>query len=88
MENSYPYEFPVLQDGSNANGGQFPMSLCHGFKLEEATIDQLQKAMSNGTLTSTKVMMCYLKRMYQTDSYIQSVDIQIPQRRRLNVPGQ
>jgi amidase len=77
LESPYPYEFPVLQNGSLADSGQFPMPLCHGFKLEEATIDQLQQALSNGTLTSVKLAMCYLKRIYQTDGYIRYVgDVQ------------
>ncbi|TVY68644.1 putative amidase, partial [Lachnellula suecica] len=73
LHTPYPYEFPVLQNGSNANNGQFPMPLCRGFKLEEASIDQLQQAMSNGTLTSVQMVLCYLKRVYQTDEYIQAV---------------
>lgn len=70
LESPYPYEFPVLQNGSLADIGQFPMPLCYGFKLEEATIDQLQQAQSNGTLTSVKLAMCYMKRIYQVDGYI------------------
>lgn len=70
LESPYPYEFPVLQNGSLADSGQFPMPLCHGFQLEEATIDQLQQVLSNGTLTSVKLAMCYMKRIYQTDGYI------------------
>jgi amidase len=66
----YPYEFPQLQDGSNVDNGLFPMPLCRGFKLEEASIDQLQQAMSNGTLTSVQIVLCYLKRIYQIDEYI------------------
>jgi amidase len=73
LESPYPYEFPVLQNGSLEDSGQFPMPLCHGFKLEEATIDQLQQALSNGTLTSVKLAKCYLKRIYQTDGYIRYV---------------
>jgi amidase len=70
LESPYPYEFPVLQNGSLADSGQFPMPLCHGFKLEEASIDQIQQALSNGTLTSVKLVMCYMKRIYQADGYI------------------
>lgn len=63
LEAPYPYEFPVLQNGSLADSGQFPMPLCHGFKLEEATIDQLQQALSNGTMTSVKLALCYMKKI-------------------------
>lgn len=69
----YPYEFPLLQNGSMADSGQFPMPKCHGFTLEEATIDQLQDALSRKRLTSVQLLMCYLQRMYQTDEYIRYV---------------
>lgn len=70
LESPTPYDFPILQNGSLADSGQFPMPLCDGFKLEEASIDQLQSALSNGTLTSVQIVMCYLERIYQTDEYI------------------
>lgn len=71
LENPCPYEFPVLQNGSLADFGQFPMPLCHGFRLEEASIDQLQHALSHDNLTSVQLVYCYMQRIYQTDSYIQ-----------------
>ena len=70
LESPYPYDFPVLQNGSLADSGQFPMPLCNGFKLEEATIDQLQQELSSGRLTSVQLVLCYLQRIYQTDEYI------------------
>ncbi|KAF7933637.1 uncharacterized protein EAE98_003346 [Botrytis deweyae] len=73
LEDPSPYDFPILQNGSLADSGQFPMPLCNGFKLEEASIDQLQSALSNGTLTSVQIVMCYLERIYQTDEYIRTV---------------
>ncbi|KAF7889748.1 uncharacterized protein EAF02_002163 [Botrytis sinoallii] len=73
LEDPSPYDFPILQNGSLAESGQFPMPLCNGFKLEEASIDQLQSALSNGTLTSVQIVMCYLERIYQTDEYIRTV---------------
>ncbi|KAK0710804.1 amidase signature domain-containing protein [Lasiosphaeris hirsuta] len=51
----------------------FPMPLCGTFKLEEATIDQMQAAMENGTLTSVELVKCYQLRVYQTDDYINSL---------------
>src|SRR5277367_6031173 len=70
LESPYPYYFPVLEPGAELDSGQFPMPLCHGFKLEEATIDQLQEAMEDGKLSSKKLVCCYLQRIYQTDFYI------------------
>lgn len=60
--------FPLLQ---NANTTElFPMPPCGSFQLEEATIDQMQAAMKNGTLTSQQLVLCYLERAYQTQGYI------------------
>lgn len=47
----------------------FPMAPCGRFQLEEATIDQMQAAMGNGTLTSQQLVTCYMIRTYQTNSY-------------------
>lgn len=43
---------------------------CGQFTLEEATIDQMQQAMENGTLTSQQLVLCYMQRTYQTEEYI------------------
>ncbi|KAF7562654.1 hypothetical protein G7046_g1468 [Stylonectria norvegica] len=51
----------------------FPMGDCNGFKLEEATIDQMQDAMKSGKLTSVQLVTCYMIRTYQTEQYINSV---------------
>jgi len=60
--------FPLL---ANANTTElFPMPPCGSFQLEEASIDQMQAAMSNGTLTSQQLVICYLERAYQTQGYI------------------
>ena len=72
------YTFPLLQNGTLVDSGQFPMLLCNGFKLEEATIDHLQEAMSNGTLTTVQIALCYLQRFYQTDKYIRHVYLSFP----------
>ena len=63
------YDFPILQNGYSQNTGHFPMPLCHGITLEEATIDQLQDYMANGKLTSLQMTMCYIQRILQTDEY-------------------
>jgi amidase len=63
------YDFPILQNGSYEDQGQFPMPMCHGITLEEATIDQLQGYMASGNLTSVQLAMCYVQRILQTDEY-------------------
>ncbi|KAK3387868.1 amidase signature domain-containing protein [Podospora didyma] len=63
--------FPLLQNADSAN--LFPMPRCGSFKLEEATVDQMQKAMASGTLTSVQLVQCYMLRVYQTDDYINSL---------------
>ena len=51
----------------------FPMPECFGFKLEEATIDEMQHAMEKGSLTSVQLVQSYMMRHWQTDEYIKSV---------------
>lgn len=69
LETPFPYDFPNMEDQLNL----FPMPLCNGLRLEEATIDQLQDAINHGRLTSTQLITCYLQRISQTDSYIKYV---------------
>ncbi|OJJ45870.1 hypothetical protein ASPZODRAFT_537867 [Penicilliopsis zonata CBS 506.65] len=66
----YPYDFPVL----GANGSDlFPMRLCNGFKLEEASIDDIQAQIEAGTFTGVQLLQCYLERIYQVQPYVNSV---------------
>ncbi|PHH53724.1 putative amidase [Ceratocystis fimbriata CBS 114723] len=51
----------------------FTMLPCGEFFLEEATIDQMQEGLSNGTLTSVQLSNCYMLRIHQTQNYINSV---------------
>lgn len=67
-ETGGPSIFPLLQNNGTAD--LFPMAPCGSFILEEATIDDMQEAMSNGTLTSVQLCLCYLQRTLQTNSYI------------------
>jgi amidase len=71
LQNPLPYFFPP----QNATGtpALFPMPLCQGIVLEEATIDQLQHDMNRGLLTSLELLRCYLRRAEQVDSYINSI---------------
>lgn len=46
------------------------MPLCKGHKIEDATIDELQGFMANGSLTSVQLVTCYMHRYYQTNQYI------------------
>src|SRR4051812_46833160 len=68
LEDPLPYYFPPLEDADTP--ALFPMPKCHGLTLEEATIDQLQDAMSRGVLTSEKLVGCFLWRILQVDGYI------------------
>ncbi|PSN74247.1 glutamyl-tRNA amidotransferase subunit A [Corynespora cassiicola Philippines] len=71
LQAPFPYAFPLL--GNAETPGLFPMRKCRGITLEEATIDQLQGYMSDGTLTSSDLLDCYIKRVRQVDEYINSV---------------
>ncbi|KAK1516624.1 amidase [Colletotrichum paranaense] len=66
-----PSVFPLLEDVGSAD--LFPMPLCGTFKLEEATIDEMQAALTAGTLTSQQLIGCYIQRTYQTQEYIHSI---------------
>jgi amidase len=60
--------FPLLQDANTTE--LFPMPACGTFQLHEATIQDMQIAMDNGSLTSTQLVLCYLERAYQTQTYL------------------
>ncbi|KXH45335.1 amidase [Colletotrichum simmondsii] len=66
-----PSVFPLLEDVGSAD--LFPMPLCGTFKLEEATIEEMQAALAAGTLTSQQLVGCYIHRTYQTQEYIHSI---------------
>ncbi|KAI9730402.1 MAG: hypothetical protein M1834_005912 [Cirrosporium novae-zelandiae] len=70
LSDPFPYYFP--QESNNASS-LFPMSLCHGFKLEEATIDEIQDQLDAGNLTSVDLLHCYYDRIYQVDSYTNAI---------------
>lgn len=65
LDSPFPYNFPDAREPENP----FPMPDCDGFILEEATVDLLQNAMKKGELTCTKIALCYLQRIQQTNGY-------------------
>jgi amidase len=63
----YPFDFPYL----NTTGADlFPMRLCNGFKLEEASIDKIQAELESGKLTGVQLLECYSERIYQLQPYL------------------
>ncbi|ORY09846.1 glutamyl-tRNA amidotransferase subunit A [Clohesyomyces aquaticus] len=71
LEQPFPYYFPVKSSAETSR--LFPMSKCGSITLEEATMGQLQEAMSSGFLTSVDLLKCYLRRIRQVDDYINSI---------------
>ena len=68
LTDPFPYYFPRI----NATPAElFVMPPCKGVKIEEATIDELQSHLSNGSLTSVELVTCYIQREFQTGQYIQ-----------------
>lgn len=63
-----PPLLPLIEDADTPD--LFKMSDCFGFKLEEATIDEMQEAMEDGKLTSVQLVLCYMMRAHQTQQYI------------------
>ncbi|RUS19063.1 amidase signature domain-containing protein [Endogone sp. FLAS-F59071] len=51
----------------------FPMPLCHGFKLEEATVDQIQARLISGKLTSVQLVQCYIERINELNPHLKVV---------------
>lgn len=77
LGNPFSFDFP---DERQPSDKLFPMQLCEGLKLEEATIDQLQHWMTSGKLTTQQLVACYVQRITQTDRYVRydSLTLLIP----------
>lgn len=72
LTDPYPYYFPV-SDAQKEDETPFPMPLCYGTRVEEASIVQLQGYLTDGTLTSAKLLECYLRRIMQVDTFVECV---------------
>ncbi|KAJ5279710.1 hypothetical protein N7478_005082 [Penicillium angulare] len=70
LTDPYAYDFPRL---GAPGSSQFPMRNCHGFKLEEASVDDIQARLTNGTFTSVQLLECYLDRITQTQPYLNAI---------------
>ncbi|CAG8897638.1 unnamed protein product [Penicillium egyptiacum] len=70
LTDPYRYDFPRL-GGDGAR--QFAMRPCHGFKLEEATVDQIQAELQVGNFTGVQLLECYMDRVYQTQPYLNAI---------------
>ncbi|KAJ5121283.1 uncharacterized protein N7515_009244 [Penicillium bovifimosum] len=70
LTDPYAYDFPRLgADGASL----FPMRKCHGFTLEEASIDQIQAQLKKGTFTAVELLECYMDRVHQTQPYLNAI---------------
>lgn len=56
--------------GRDTSDSPFPMPLCNGIKIEDATISELQRWMSLGSLTSQDLVKCYTERIAQTNGSV------------------
>lgn len=70
LQDPFPYDFPDQRMADSSH--LFPMPLCQGIDIDEATIDTLQGHLSTGALTSQQLALCYLQRIWQTNDYIKS----------------
>ncbi|KAL9115075.1 MAG: hypothetical protein Q9227_000869 [Pyrenula ochraceoflavens] len=70
LEEPFPFDYPNV---NAAPESLFPMASCRNFTLAEATIDQLQSAMSQGQLTAVDIVDCYIERVEQTNGYLNGV---------------
>ena len=67
LTDPYAYDFPRLSAPAST---LFPMRYCHGFVLEEASVDEIQAAFANNTFTIVELLNCYLDRIQQTQPYL------------------
>ncbi|KAJ7740820.1 putative amidase [Mycena metata] len=51
----------------------FPMETCHGHRLEDAGVAQIQSWYDSGALTVRNVVSCYLTRIAQINPYVKAV---------------
>lgn len=67
-------DYQAFPDQNAANSSTlFPMALCRGHQIEEASIDQIQSYLTQGTLTSQQLAFCYMQRIWQIDDYLNAV---------------
>lgn len=68
LASPFPYVFPEQKFiGTNQ---LFPMPLCNGIPLEEATIDEIRLALTIRKLNVTTLAACYIDRINQVDRYV------------------
>jgi hypothetical protein len=68
----------VLSTGTEAATNPFPMPKCHGFILEEATIDTIQARLKYGHLTSHQLVECYVNRVNKINPFMKYVLFFLP----------
>jgi hypothetical protein len=71
LQDPLPYFFPPQSAVDTPE--LFPMETCNGVVIEEATIDDLQNALSSGAFTALELAECYLKRREQVDGFVKYV---------------
>lgn len=52
---------------TSTSDSSFLMPLCNGIDIEDATVDDLQRWMTLGQLSSQDLVSCYLARIDQTN---------------------
>ena len=76
LVNPIPYEFPPMEETDSPS--LFPTQDCNGNVVEEETIDELQKVMVDGRLTSLQLVECCVLRHEQVNGYIKCVEHLLP----------
>lgn len=72
LNHSYLAQFPLNFTTASVKSLN-TLNLCNGVIIEEATIDNLQRYMSEGKLTSVQLTTCYMYRVLQVERYINPV---------------
>lgn len=70
LDHDFLYRYPLGNITVNAVATLNTLDLCNGVVIEEATIDQLQRNMVEGKLSSVQLTTCCLNRVFQVERYI------------------
>ncbi|KAL8982571.1 MAG: hypothetical protein Q9205_002962 [Flavoplaca limonia] len=73
LDHAFLYRYPLGNITVNAVATLNTLDLCNGVVIEEATIDQLQRYMAEGKLSSVQLTTCYLNRVFQVERYINPI---------------
>lgn len=70
LNHTYLFQYPLKNSNNEIGHTLNTLDRCSGVGIEEATIDYLQKHLSEGRLTSVQLTKSYLSRILQVQRHI------------------